>query len=311
MKFPQHSRDVLPWAKAQPWYAEMAATPQDAVWHAEGDVATHVDMVMGEVLNLNTLEDRKYKLALAAVFHDIAKPRCTVIEGDRVRSPGHGRKGASMFVTETFSELQPQMRRELYHLIRLHGKPPHALAGDYARELALWSQDVDTSMLLDFVTCDLRGRTCADKADLLLQIDLLRTAAQEIQCLTQPYVFANAEAKIWANTDRLPHLEYAPHFPDTHTVYILQGLPGSGKDYYYRKHLSNFPVISLDDLRTSAAAGDIEKNQIYAVAKEQARQHLAAKQSFVFNATNLTRSLRLKWMNLFYQYGATDRKSVV
>jgi predicted kinase len=196
------------------------------------------------------------------------------------------------------------LRHQVYQVIRLHGKPPHALAETPEIKLALWSQDTPLSHLLEFVRCDLRGRVCADQKSLLLTADLLQSQAEELQCLDRPYAFGNPEAKIWANTGRLSSLNHVPHFAPEFSVHMLMGLPGSGKDTHYRKHLSHLPMISLDDLRAQAHEGDFDKAQVYSVAKEQARVLLARRQTFVFNATNLTRSLRLKWLNLFYQYHA-------
>jgi len=305
MKYPLHSSDVLSWAKTQPWFAVLEKTPQDKIYHAEGNVGLHTEMVYNEVANLQLPESDKYILALAAVFHDIAKPQCTLIENDRVTSPGHGRKGASKMVALTYTWLSPTIRQTLYHLIRLHGKPPHAWKGKTDISLALWSQDIRLDLLLTFVLCDLRGRICQDQADMVSNIDLLIDLAKEQNCYTTPYAFANPEAKIWGNVDRLPTLDFVPFMVSTYEVYMLMGIPGSGKSHYVTKKLSHLPEICLDDLRLEVKEGTLEENQIFVEAKERCRKLLAAKEPFVFNATNITRSMRLKWLNFFYQYNAT------
>ena len=33
------------------------------------------------------------------------------------------------------------------------------------------------------------------------------------------------------------------------TVYMMRGLPGSGKDTWIRQHLSDIPMVSLDEIR--------------------------------------------------------------
>ena len=40
------------------------------------------------------------------------------------------------------------------------------------------------------------------------------------------------------------------------------------------------------------------------LGKEQAKEYLRARTSFVFNATNLNRDLRSKWLPMFADYGA-------
>jgi predicted kinase len=304
MKPPTHSSEVLSWAKQQPWFKELCATPQDPVFHAEGNVGIHTEMVYAEVMKLSLSESDKYLLALAAVFHDISKPACTQIEGTRVTSPGHGRKGAQRMILETYEWLSPQIRNTLYHLIRLHGRPMYALEGPTEAMLALWSQDLSLHILFEFVKCDLRGRICPDLPSQLLSIDLLSSEAQRLGCLSSPFVFASPELKIQLNSRNLTDLSYTPFFQPKSQVYVLHGLPGSGKDTYCKNSLPNIPMISLDGLRQEVKDGEFDKNQIYSEAKERCKLLLAEQKDFIFNATNLSRSLRLKWLNLFYQYGA-------
>lgn len=60
---------------------QLKNTEQDIVWHAEGDVHIHTDMVLKEVYELivlnNFTESEQFVLILSALFHDIAKPIST------------------------------------------------------------------------------------------------------------------------------------------------------------------------------------------------------------------------------------------
>ena len=83
-------------------------------------------------------------------------------------------------------------------------------------------------------------------------------------------------------------------------------MPGSGKDTYIKKHL-DLPVLSLDDLRRKYKAKHSDKKlqgRIIQEAQEQARIYLRKGTSFVFNATNLRKELRQKWMSIFMTYRA-------
>jgi predicted kinase len=64
-------------------------------------------------------------------------------------------------------------------------------------------------------------------------------------------------------------------------------------------------VISLDDVREEL---DIEptENQgaVAQLAKERCRELLRARTSFAFNATNLLRQTRKRWIDLFADYNA-------
>ena len=88
------------------WFRDMQGVPQDAIWHAEGDVFTHTKMVVEAMLNLPEFqeldEQEKHILFASAMFHDIEKRSTTtteIIDGkERIvsrRFAEHGaRKGA-------------------------------------------------------------------------------------------------------------------------------------------------------------------------------------------------------------------------
>ncbi|RYF63485.1 MAG: HDIG domain-containing protein, partial [Comamonadaceae bacterium] len=77
-----------------------ATTPQDPVYHAEGDVWTHTCMVVRALLaapayaQLHRADQEV--VFLAALLHDIAKCSTTVIDEatGRIGQPGHSKKGA-------------------------------------------------------------------------------------------------------------------------------------------------------------------------------------------------------------------------
>ena len=63
---------------------------QDPMWHPEGDVLEHTIRV------LEGLVGEPVELQLAGLFHDVGKPETTIVEGDRVKTPGHAKAGASI-----------------------------------------------------------------------------------------------------------------------------------------------------------------------------------------------------------------------
>src|SRR5262249_2282324 len=98
-------------------------------------------------------------------------------------------------------------------------------------------------------------------------------------------------------------------FDDTRfEVVMMSGLPGAGKDGWIKSHLPGMPVISLDAIREEL---DIpaRKNQgaVVSEAKRRAREYLREAVSFVWNATNTTRSMRRQLIDLFASYKARVR----
>jgi poly(A) polymerase len=72
-----------------PEVAACDGVPQDEVHHPEGDVLEHTFRV------LENLRRPDFPLALAALLHDVAKPR-TRVDADRIRFHGHDKLGAEM-----------------------------------------------------------------------------------------------------------------------------------------------------------------------------------------------------------------------
>ena len=68
--------DIIGWAEAQPWCQAMADCDQDAEWHSEGDVWTHTQMVLGQLVELDEWSSltphEKTLLTFTAMFHDVA-----------------------------------------------------------------------------------------------------------------------------------------------------------------------------------------------------------------------------------------------
>ena len=87
-----------------PELAALARTPQDPMWHPEGDVlvhslwaadlaAQHADETMPP-----PPQDARELLVLAALWHDIGKPETTQRRNGRITSYGHAERGAEIAV---------------------------------------------------------------------------------------------------------------------------------------------------------------------------------------------------------------------
>ena len=75
------------------WLQDMVGVEQDAIYHAEGDVANHTKMVLEELLQLPeyaALEEQQQVILVAAtLLHDVEKRSTTVLEEDgRITSKG-------------------------------------------------------------------------------------------------------------------------------------------------------------------------------------------------------------------------------
>lgn len=288
-----------------PWVAALKNCQQNPIHHAEGDVWTHTQMVLEQLL-----ADPEYRqlppeerriLYLAALLHDLAKPVCTQPDGS---SPGHARKGAQMARRMLFLENTPPARREAAcNLIRYHMVAYRLIdQADWLRQWLALSLTTDWRHLRLLARADARGRICQDQQKLLDQIELFAQLAQE-----NPPQFPDDHSRVtYFRRGGDPTRQV---YDDTRCqVIVMSGLPASGKDHYRQTHLADWPHISLDDLRLEL---DIDSNDnqaaVIVAAREQAREYLRQARNFVWNATNLSHSLRQRTLNLCYDYGANLR----
>ncbi|QBD76213.1 HD domain-containing protein [Ktedonosporobacter rubrisoli] len=313
----------LDWAALQEqfsWLRALAGVPQDALYHAEGDVLIHTGMVASALVSLEAWRrlapSARQELFAAALLHDVAKPQCTQLEADgHISSRGHARKGAYMARRLLWSgeELQAPLsfaaREHIARLVSFHGLPLHFLdKPDPARAVIRASMSARLDYVALLAEADVRGRICTDQAELLARIELFRDFCQEQNCFTGPYQFASEHSRFVYFHNEHIHPTYAAYDDTTFEVVLMAGLPGVGKDSWIARHLSDWPVISLDELRRSLhVAPEEPQGRVIQVAKEQARISMRQQRGFVWNATNVTAPLRSQLIDFFVSYGARVR----
>lgn len=304
---------IVDWAETQPWGQAMAACQQDAQWHAEGDVWTHTRMVCAELERLAEWpalrHGERLTLLLAALFHDSGKPATTALDPEtgRLRSPHHAAVGAAL-ARRVLRELGCDFasREEIYALVRFHGRPVYLLEKPSPeREVIGLSWLVSTRLLHLLAIADTRGRHAQEMRRPEETMHLWKLVAEEHDCHDRPYAFANDHARFLFYRDQLSSLHYTPHEDYRCTVTLMSALPGAGKDTWLARHRPALPVISLDAVRDELDV-DATDNQgeVIQAAREKCREHLRARRDFAFNATNITRQTRERWISLFADYQA-------
>lgn len=300
----------------------MRATPQQAQWHEEGDVMTHTRMVCEALCSLpeytDLSPDKQALLLSAARLHDIGKILTTRQTADRIESPHHASVGSRMARENLWqsglcgSSESIRARESICRLIQYHSIPAHAIDNDDAAlrlhriaANSLLIPGLSIQMLCTIAKADMLGRICRDKEQLLDQIALCEELAKEEGCLDGCFDFPTKHTMhaylsgrdVWKDQ----HL-----YDDTWgTVYMMSGLPGTGKDTWIRQNLPDIPMVSLDQIRSARKISPSANQGFVAnLAKDQAKEYLRSHQSFVWNATNLTRTMRNQLIGLFEDYKA-------
>lgn len=297
------------------WVADMHGVPQDNIHHGEGDVAIHTQMVLA-ALQANTAFSalpllQQELLWAAALLHDVEKRSTTVIESNgSITSRGHAKRGEGTARQLLFTNIPTPflLREEIAALVRYHGLPLWTFEKENPQRAVIEvSLRVNMQLLSMLARADVEGRICKDKNDLLEKIDFFDVYCLEQNCWNNAKVFASGAARFhyFYKEDTLP--DYLPFDDSKFEVVLMSALPGMGKDRYVQQYYKDWPVISLDTIRQQHKLKPEDKSAngwIAQQAKEMAKQYLRAGQSFVWNATNITRQMHSQLIDLFVTYKA-------
>ncbi len=297
-----------------PWLRALEGVVQDPIYHAEGDVWTHTKMVVDVLVAdpaWRALRPRERQILFwAALLHDAAKPMCTKMDGKRVRSPGHAKRGATLAREILwYAGVTPEDREAVAALVRYHQKPYLFLSTPDPRHTVIQiSQTARCDWLAILARADILGRICPDQDELVSTITLFASYCREQGCLRKPWAFANDHSRFlyFRKEDRDP--EYKAYDDTRCELTMMCGLPGAGKDYWLRHNCPGLPVVSLDALRKKhKLPSHGNQGPLFQIAREQVRTYLRAGEDFAWNATCLTKQLRTKTIGLAAAYNARVR----
>lgn len=169
-------------------------------------------------------------------------------------------------------------------------------------------RDFSIDRLCILARADVRGRIAPDTEELLEKVALCRQEADIAGCLYGPGSFADTYTRRAYFQGRRIWRAQSLYNDAWGEVILLSGLPGTGKDTWIREHAAHLPVVSLDELRSAMGISPVaEQGRVVQAAREQARKYLRARQTFIWNATNLTEPMRSNLVSLFEGYGAAVR----
>lgn len=313
-----------------PLLKEFKNTIQDPVWHAEGNVHIHTDMVLEELYKIFDQEytpteyDRQI-LILAAILHDIAKPITTHTckETGRVKASGHESKGKDYLVFRLINlDIEFSSYRQIINLVGYHQRPKLLVIKDDPdyKYLAL-THYFNYELMYWLEMADLRGRTCDDKEDTIMYLDEYLFKTQEIlkrvsedKKSYRPETHVESKwSKHLLRTGQINSLLEAPAKlydklqSDKFFKFVLMcGIPGVGKSTTIKKYYSNYQVISMDDIRAEFGSRQDQSNnkQVAVIAKERLKEAFRKKQNVIWDATSIRKDHRAELLTLAENYGA-------
>ena len=317
----------LDWEKLialYPLLDSLSDCAQDTNYHQEGDVLTHTKMVCQSLVTDEQWQSlphyERSLLFAAALFHDVGKPAKTELEADgRITSFGHARKGARLVRSMVYRRnlASFETREQLFDLIRYHGISRQWVNRKNAQFDVIRATMRAPGKLFSLLgRADSLGRLSEDREASAEGPELFAQLCQDIGCFEEPYSFPSPLTRFLYLKERRPSPDVAAYDESRFQVVMMAGLPGAGKDSWLARQrekgaeFAQMPVVSLDEIRKRMKVSPADnQGQVVDAAKEEARKLLRQERSFVWNATNVSRTLRQSLVSLFRRYGA--RVSIV
>ena len=306
----------IDWVKlceTYPEFEKLKKVPQSPKWHAEGNAFIHTqnvynemlkiaererikvienpvtfENIWGEVVLIPLAEDevkrdvRFYLSLLIALFHDIGKGDC-IIEDGKCLSHGHEEKSAKIAKRLTW-DMPAEYKLYFYETIKWHDfrirfyelKPKRQyseikkILNIQKRNRIKKLHNISFINLLEYIwEADINGSISEIKDD-------INKIKNDINNIMNDIVIDEVKK-----------------------IYVLCGLPGSGKNHYYDEFLSSYPSVSRDDIRISLGIKDgmgteEEEKKVTEVEEMMINTHIELRKTFVINNTNLKMLYRQK-----------------
>ncbi len=298
------------WGDLFPLMYEMKKTEQDSVWHGEGNVYIHTQMVLDEIYRWladdgkDVTAEQRTTLILGAVFHDIAKSLVSAPQMRhgrmRIVSPKHGDRGRSYLALKLPQLPLPRtVIRGVLGIVGLHHDPKLlVIRNKDVRQYRALARLADLKTLYQFELADMRGRICPDLSDQLEHLSMFRMFAEDwglwenanpyqewqthideamadFPADTRALVYANAVQDYEAGIIYQPEEAIARSYQyrDSHPQLVMVcGPAGSGKSTWIKKHLQDHQIISLDDIRLKLTGRRNDQSKNGEVLQEAKKQ---------------------------------------
>ena len=305
----------------KPFYKQMEETNQDPRWHKEGNVYNHTKIVCEKLINLDEYKElsniNKLEVFLASLFHDIGKIVCTKVIDNEITSPNHAIIGSEMVREYLWKDLKlsgtkeyQNFRETICFLVKYHSNPVYIWMDEKEEKVIKLSinqelaKDFNLKLLSIVSKADVLGRIAIDECYQLEYLNKFIEICYNLDCYEKPFKFKNNITKYKYLSGKNIYY-YDELYDDSKLeVTMICGLPGTGKDTFIQKNF-NLPIVSLDNIRFHhKLTNNNDQGIVFNIAKEQIKEHLRNKQSFIFNATNLIQLNRQKLIKLFVDYHA-------
>lgn len=308
------NEDMTPnWEMFEKTFPDMATCGHSMHYHSEGSPLNHTKLVADVMYDTvkqhigTSMEEYYIIMMSAALFHDIGKPLTTNWDEKQKDwcCKSHGEAGEHLFRNMFFEE-HLDLREKVAYLIRYHMLLHHILLKTKECKEREFVQLMNGLMpfedMLLLHECDLRGSINKESTDekVAKHIFDIRTAIEQVK--------SEGLNNIWKDVSK-----------NTAKMYVMIGIPGSGKSTY-AEHLKitekinslvDLPIISRDTVRIEMGlCGDGEKcmgsneeeKEVTRIVENKIKALSKKGMSFIVDNTSLKRKYREQYANYIKDY---------
>lgn len=267
-----------------PEFEAMKTCKHSSHWHHEGSPWEHTKFVVVNAISLvknikrfpYCIEEpyEREAFLMAALFHDIAKPVVTVFDEKKNdwTAPFHAEMGAKMTRRMLFDWNDVMQRELIVSLVRNHMVMHHILEQTSVSPVKMYRFCVDVPDIMFSCTyelasalcyCDDMGSICDDETPVYKQSKSVDIYRRGMKVYDNGFSCSTPSKKI-----AFEHYYGKQDGEKDFTVYLMIGLPGSGKSTWASK--MNLPVVSRDAARIEL--GFCKEGEKYLGTKEEERR---------------------------------------
>lgn len=295
------------WKLFEKTFPEMDTCGHSKQWHEEGSPLEHTKLVVGKMADecswMGKDSETYLMMMAAALFHDIGKPNTTYWDekDNDWHCKSHGAEGERIFRT-MFMDEDIVLREKIGFIIRYH-MLLHSilLKNEKSQENQcnlLIRGIVDYPFMMSLNRCDMYGSKNIQNTK-----EFIEDHQRKVYALFQKY---NPFQLVYSRLCSV----------DKPNMYVMIGLPGSGKSTYAKELSENehIDIISRDSIRIDMGlCGEGEKcmgspqqeKEITEIVNNKIKEYIDKRQSFIIDNTSLKKKYRdeyKKYLDGFKDY---------